>query len=110
MEIETAIFGIATIFFILALLALANWRDLAKDRDAASDGARFFVERELVRVRLRFFGWAILSAAMTLRLVLPDSEHRALFVLGMAVLAGVVFIWEAIMGRLERRKMLRGGR
>ncbi len=110
MEIETAIFGLVAIFLVLALLALANWRDLAKDRDAASDGARFFVERELVRVRLRFAGWALLSAAMLLRLVLPDSDYRAIFLLGTASLAGAVFIAEAIMGRLERRKMLRGDR
>ncbi len=110
MEIETAIFGIAAIFLVLALLALANWRDLARDREVAEDGARFFVEKELVRVRLRFAGWAVLSAAMVLRLVLPDSDYRALFVLGMASLAGAVFIAEAIMGRLERRAMLRGDR
>ncbi len=108
MAIETAVFGVAAVFLVLSLLAFANWRDLAKDLDVVAGESRFFVERELVRVRLRFAGWTTLTAAMLSRIVLPDSDYRSLVILGIAIAAGAIFIVEAIMGRLERRKMLRG--
>jgi hypothetical protein len=108
--IETVIFGLIAIFSVLAVLALANWRDLAKDRATVLGEARYFVERELVRVRLRFFGWLMLALAMMARLVLPDIPERSLAILLAAVVAGAIFIVEAILGRLERRAMIRGGR
>jgi hypothetical protein len=107
MATEVVVVGLFGIFFILAALALANWRDLAKDRAAALGEARYFVERELVRVRLRFVGWLLLSLSMMARLVLPDVPERSLVILLTAVVAGAVFITEAIMGRLERHRMLR---
>jgi hypothetical protein len=107
--VEVVVIGLAAIFFILAALALANWYDLTKDRAAALEEARYFVEKELVRVRLRFAGWLMLLLAMAERLVLPDVPERSLAILLTAVVAGAVFITEAIMGRLERREMLRGG-
>jgi hypothetical protein len=106
---EVVVIGLAAIFVVLAALAFANWRDLAKDRAAALGEARYFVEKELVRVRLRFAGWLTLALAMAARLVLPDVPERSLVILFTAVVAGAVFITEAIMGRLERREMLRGG-
>jgi hypothetical protein len=105
--IEEVIIGLAAIFFILAALALANWYDLAKDRAAVLGDARYFVERELVRVRLRFFGWLMLALAMMARLVLPDVPERSLAILLTAVVAGVIFITEAILGRMERHAMIR---
>ncbi len=109
MTLEVAIAVLMMGLYSLALLALANWRDLAKDRSAVVGEARYFVQKELSRVRLRFLGWVVLGTTMLLRLILPDDSTRAYGVLAGAILGVSIFAVEAIMGRLERRKMLRGG-
>lgn len=108
MSIEVVVVGLMVGFYLLAVLALANWRDLSGDRDAVSGEARFFVEREIARVRLRCLAWAILGTAMIARLSLPDEPYRSFVILGTAALGIVVHGVEAVMGRLERRRILRG--
>jgi hypothetical protein len=105
---EIIIVALATGFYALAALALANWRDLTKDRDFVVGETRYFVEREIARVRLRFAGWAILGTAMLTRLLLPDVSYRSLVILGAAIVAVLIFGVEAVMGRIERRRILRG--
>lgn len=108
MTIEMVVWGLVVGFYLLAALAFANWRDLSQDRDTVSGEARFFVERELARVRLRCLAWGILGMAMIVRLFLPDESYRSFAILGIAALGIVVHGVEAVMGRLERRRMLRG--
>lgn len=95
-------------FLILGLLALLNEHQIRKDLRVARDrDSRRFVCEELRRVRLRAAGWFLLFAALMVRIT---SDALLVDVLGTALGAAAVasFLADGILGRLERRRLLRG--
>ncbi len=112
MSLQIAAGILAAGFYLLALLVLANWHDLARDRKAMVKEEPIiidFVNSEIQRIRLRFFGWLILGFAVSCRLLLQGESYQAYVILGGSILAVGLFGVEGIIGRLERRRVLRGG-
>ncbi len=105
MEVSTivVIFG----FLILGTLAYLNSRELVKDLQAVrSAGERRFVREELFRARLRTAGWYLLFAALMGRVVTESVTGDVVTVI-IAAASVLSFFADGILGRLERRRMLR---
>lgn len=105
------------IFFALSALALAilaalNARQIAKDRDAVNGMAKphiqYFAEVEVRRAWMRASGWSLFFAAMIFRLSLEEGLGRTWTVTGIILFGFGVFVAEALWGRRERKRMMRG--
>jgi hypothetical protein len=95
-------------FLMLGTLAYLNSRELVKDLQAVrSPPERRFVREELRRARLRAAGWFLLFAGAMVRLFTGDvmGDIIGTIVIGTSVAS---FLADGILGRLERRRILRG--
>lgn len=106
---EVSLIVLVSGFFILGVLAFANAFDLRKELRAVcrkDREARWFVRQELFRAWLRTAGWFLLFAGAMVRLFTGDAAGDLIgtIVIGAAI---VSFFTDGILGRFERRKILR---
>jgi hypothetical protein len=105
-----AAFAVATL--LLAILAALNARQMQKDREAINGTAetyiRYFADVEVRRAWMRSAGWALLFCAMVIRALMAEGTYRTWVVTGTILIGFGVFVWEALEGRRERRRMMRG--
>jgi hypothetical protein len=110
----TSIITFALATLLLAILAALNARQVQKDREAINGTAetyiRYFADVEVRRAWMRALGWALLFAAMVTRFLMAEGPGRTWIVTVVILLGFGVFVVEALEGRRERRRMMRGGR
>lgn len=103
-------FALSTL--LLSFLAVLNARQVTRDRDAVDGKAelriRYFANVEVRRAWMRASGWALFFAAMMVRLSMADIPERTLVVSSVILLGFGVFVVEALVGRGERKRMMRG--